>query len=145
MRADLRAVGIAIDTKKYQTGLLFGLLQEGGIIDTGHYDFTFFPRQLTDIEDAYGLYGCRNIVPNGENASRYCSAAADALFAQLESTYDPVRRRRLFARLQRQIDADVPTVILYVARSATAWSDHVTGFHNSPLTPFDDMMNVDVE
>jgi peptide/nickel transport system substrate-binding protein len=145
IRADLHAAGIAIETKKYQPGLLFGLLQEGGIVDSGHYDFTLYPRQLTDIEDAYGLYGCRNIVPNGENATRYCSHAADELFAQLESTYEPVQRRTLFAHLQAQIIRDLPTVILYVAKTCTAWNDAVHGYHPSPLTPFDDMMNVDIQ
>jgi peptide/nickel transport system substrate-binding protein len=145
IRADLRAVGIALDTKKYPSGLLFGLLQEGGIVDTGHYEFTLYPRTLTDIEDAYGLYGCANIVPNGENASRYCSGTADALFAQLESTYDLTARRRLFTRLQAQINRDLPTLILYVWKGTTASNAAVSGYRGSPLTPFDDMMDVDVK
>jgi peptide/nickel transport system substrate-binding protein len=144
IRADLRSVGIAIETKKYPAGLLFGLLQEGGIVDSGRYEFTLFPRRLTDIEDAYGLYGCANIVPHGENATRHCSHMADTLFAQLESTYDPAARRRLFGQLQTVIDGDLPTLILYVWKGASAWNAHLTGYRGSPLTPFDDMMNVDI-
>jgi peptide/nickel transport system substrate-binding protein len=145
IRADLRAVGVAIDTKKYQPGLFLGLLQDGGIVDSGHYDFTLFEQTLTDIEDSYGLYGCPNIVPNGENATRYCSPAADALFAQLESTYDPAPRRALFGRLQAQINRDVPTAIVYVATSAIANNVALTGYRGSALTPFDEMMDVDIK
>ncbi len=145
MRADLHAVGIALETKKYQPGLFFGLLQAGGIVNTGHYDFTFFGQTLTDIEDVYGLYGCANIVPHGENSTRHCSAAADALFAQLEATYETSRRRQLFGRLQSRINADLPSFILYVWSGATAWNAHLRGYHASTLTPFDDMLDVDIE
>jgi peptide/nickel transport system substrate-binding protein len=145
IRADLRAVGIVIDTKKYQPALFFGLFQEGGIVDTGRYDFTLFGQTLTDIEDVYGLYGCANIVPNGENATRHCSTAADALFTALESTYDLPERRRLFARLQTQLERDLPTLILYVWNGTTAYNAHLSGYHGSSLTPFDDMMNVDIQ
>jgi ABC-type transport system substrate-binding protein len=145
IRADLLAAGVAIDTKKYQPGLFFGLLQAGGIVDTGHYEFTLFAQTLTDIEDAYGLYGCKNIVPNGENSTRYCNAAADALFIQLESTYDLAARRALFRRLEAQFNADLPASILYVWKNAEAWNMGLTGYHGSALTPFDDMMNVDIK
>ncbi len=40
--------------------------------------------------------------------------------------------------------ADVPTIILYVWRGGYAWNHHVRAFNPPLITPFDDMLDVDV-
>jgi ABC-type transport system substrate-binding protein len=96
------------------------------------------------VSDVYGLYGRPNVPPHGENATRYCSPRVDALVAQFEHSYDIPTRRRLFAQVGRRLIADVSTIMLYVWEGGYATSKHITGFRPPLLTPFDDMMNVEV-
>jgi len=46
--------------------------------------------------------------------------------------------------VQQQIVADIPTIILYVWCGGYPWNERVVGFRPPMITPFDDMMNVDV-
>jgi len=66
------------------------------------------------------------------------------LLGEIETSYDPATRRRLFAKVQNRIIADAPTIVLFVWKGGYAWNRRVTGFDPPLLTPFDDMMNVDI-
>jgi peptide/nickel transport system substrate-binding protein len=144
VRAALHDVGIEVDTRKYTPNLFRAPAAAGGILYGGKYELALYPRTLEAVSDVYGLYGCPNIPPHGENATRYCSPRVDTLLAQVEQSYDLPTRRRLFAQVSRRFIADVPTIMLYVWKGGYATNNHVSGFHPAPLTPFDDMMNVDV-
>ena len=144
LRAQLRAIGIAIASRKYAPNVFRAPAASGGILYSGKFDIAVYPRTLEAVSDVNGLYGCTTIPPAGENASRYCNPRVDAMLEAVESSYDEPTRRALFARVQRQIVADIPTIILYVWRGGYAWNQRVVGFHPPIITPFDDMMNVDV-
>ena len=144
VRAELRAVGIEVESKRYAPNIFRALLQNGGILYGGKYDFAVYPRTLEAVSDVNGLYGCKSIPPNGENATRYCNPQVDRSLSEVEASYDPATRRRLFAKVQNRIIADAPTIVLFVWKGGYAWNRRVTGFDPPLLTPFDDMMNVDV-
>ncbi len=145
IRAGLRDVGIELQTKKYEPNVFRALQQAGGILYNGHFDFATFPRTLMAVSDVIGLYSCGTHPPEGENATRYCNPQVDRELAAIESSYDDATRRRLFAHVQRQIVSDTPTIVLYVWKGGYAWNRRVSGFDPPILTPFDDMLNVDVE
>ena len=88
IRAYLKAVGIEIESKKYAPNLFRAMQQNGGILYGGKYDMATYPRTLQSVADVRGLYSCASRPPNGENASRYCSPAADALLDQIQAQYD---------------------------------------------------------
>jgi peptide/nickel transport system substrate-binding protein len=144
IRAELRAVGIDVESKRYAPNIFRALVQNGGILYGGKYDFAVYPRTLEAVSDVNGLYGCKTIPPNGENATRYCNPRVDELLRETEASYDDATRRRLFAKVQAQIIADAPTIVLFVWKGGYAWNQRVTGYDPGILTPFDDMMNVDV-
>ncbi len=144
VRAELRAVGIEVESKRYAPNIFRALLQNDGILYGGKYDFAVYPRTLEAVSDVNGLYGCKSIPPNGENATRYCNPQVDRSLSEIEASYDPATRRRLFAKVQNRIIADAPTIVLFVWKGGYAWNRRVTGFDPPLLTPFDDMMNVDV-
>jgi peptide/nickel transport system substrate-binding protein len=144
IRAELRAVGIGVESKRYAPNVFRALVQNGGILYGGKYDFAVYPRTLEAVSDVNGLYGCKTIPPNGENATRYCNPQVDRLLSATEASYDQATRRRLFANVQAHIIADAPTIVLFVWKGGYAWNRRVTGFDPPILTPFDDMMNVDV-
>jgi ABC-type transport system substrate-binding protein len=145
LRASLHDVGIEVDARKFAPNVFRAPAAAGGILYGGKFELALYPRTLEAVSDIYGLYGCPNIPPHGENATRYCSPRVDALLAQVEQSYDPATRRRLFSQVGRQLITDVPTIILYVWKGGYAVNRHVIGFVPPLLTPFDDMMNVDVQ
>jgi peptide/nickel transport system substrate-binding protein len=145
VRAQLRTAGIEVETKKYAPNLFRALAANGGILYNGKWDLAIYPRTLEAVSDVYGLYSCQTRPPNGENATRYCDPKVDELLRQTEASYDEATRIKRFGQVQALIDDDVPTVILYVWKGGYAWNKAVTGFDPPLLTPFDDMMNVDVK
>ena len=145
IRADLAAVGIAMQSKKYAPNIFRALQQNGGILYGGKYDLATYPRTLQSVADVRGLYSCASRPPNGENASRYCNPAADALLDKIQNEYDEPARRALLAKYQALIDSDVPTIMLYVWNGGIAANPRVSNFDPPILTPFDDMMKVDAQ
>lgn len=144
IRAALRDVGITLQSRRFAPNVFRAQLSAGGILYGGKYDIALYPRTLEAVSDVNGLYGCGSIPPRGENASRYCNPHVDELLRDVEASYDTTTRRRLFARVQAQMIADVPTIILYVWRGGYAWNHHVRAFNPPLITPFDDMLDVDV-
>jgi len=144
VRSALHDVGLTVQSRRFAPNVFRAQLSAGGILYGGKYDIALYPRTLEAVSDVNGLYGCDAIPPRGENASRYCSPHVDALLRDVEASYNDDVRRRLFARVQAQMVADVPTIMLYVWRGGYAWNHHVRAFNPPLITPFDDMQNVDV-
>lgn len=144
VRDALHDVGITVQSRRFAPNVFRAQIGAGGILYGGKYEIAIYPRTLEAVSDVNGLYGCDSIPPRGENATRYCSARVDGLLRDVEASYDEVTRRRLFGRVQRQMIADVPTIILYVWRGGYAWNLHVRDFNPPLITPFDDMLGVDV-
>jgi ABC-type transport system substrate-binding protein len=145
VRAMLKDVGVEVSSRKYAPNLFRAPANMGGILYSGKFEMAIYPRTLQAVSDVNGLYGCATIPPHGENATRYCNPTVDRLLVDVESSYDEALRRKLFAKVQQKIVADVPTIILYVWRGGYAYNRHVRNLQPPILTPFDDMMNVDVE
>ncbi len=144
VRSALHDVGITVQSRRFAPNVFRAQISAGGILYGGKYELALYPRTLEAVSDVNGLYGCESIPPHGENATRYCSPRVDALLRDVEGSYDETTRRRLFGRVQAQIITDVPTIILYVWRGGYAWSRNVHGFDPPLITPFDDMLGVDV-
>jgi peptide/nickel transport system substrate-binding protein len=144
VRSSLHDVGIEVDSKKFAPNVFRAPAASGGVLYGGRYDFAIYARTLEAVSDVYGLYSCQTIAPHGENATRYCNPHVDDLLTRIEESYNVTERRALFGQVQAQLVADIPTIILYVWNGGYAANKRLHGFHPPPLTPFDDMMNVDV-
>lgn len=145
VRAMLKDVGVEVSSRKYAPNLFRAPANMGGILYGGKFEMAIYPRTLQAVSDVNGLYGCATVPPHGENATRYCNPAVDRLIVDVENSYDDALRRKLFAHVQEKIVTDVPTIMLYVWRGGYAYNKNVKGLQPPILTPFDDMMNVDVE
>jgi peptide/nickel transport system substrate-binding protein len=145
LRAQLRAVGIEVETKKYAPNIFRALPSNGGILYNGKWDLAVYPRTLEAVSDVTGLYSCETRPPHGLNATRYCNPNVDELLRETEASYDLPTRIRHFDDVQKLIDTDIPTVVLYVWKGGYAWNKAVSGFDPPILTPFDDMLGVDVK
>jgi peptide/nickel transport system substrate-binding protein len=143
-RADLRAVGVEIDTRKWAPAMLFAPYQNGGIIYGGKWDMTFFSWQGLPVADVSNTLECNQIPPNGQNVSHYCNPKLDALLEEIKQTYDVAKQTQLLDREMRIMIADVPTIVLYVGDIGYAYNPNLAGYDPGVFTPFDNMLNVSI-
>ncbi len=68
----------------------------------------------------------------------------DAALAAAKDEYDPAKRKARVADVTKRLIADVPVITLRVRANLFTFANAVTGFAPNLVTPFDDMMNVDV-
>src|SRR5262249_20520859 len=107
--------------------------------------FTVFPRILMAVSDVLEQYGCGTRPPNGQNGTRFCNAWFDRQLNEAEASYDPATRKRLFVQAQNFMIDQAVSNVLWIWKGGFVENKRVTGYDPSPLTPFDDMMNVDVK
>ncbi len=144
MRAQLKAAGVEINTRKFAPATFFDTFQSGGIVYGGKYDMTIFSWGTDPTGDISNLFECKQIPPNGQDNVRYCNKQVDAWMEQFKNTYDPQAHKKLLLEEVRQIVADAPTINLYLLEDGYSFSKKLTGYEPGAFTAFDDMMNVDI-
>jgi peptide/nickel transport system substrate-binding protein len=144
IRQELKAVGIVIQTRKYAPAVFFAPYQDKGIVYGGKWDMTMFGWENLPVPDISNNFECNQIPPSGQNVTWYCNAQLDRLLEQVKGTYDPAKQAALLDREEKIIQADVPTIVICMLDTGFAYSDRVTGFHPGVMTPFDNVMNLDI-
>jgi peptide/nickel transport system substrate-binding protein len=145
VRAMWTKLGIDVEVKPYQSEQFFGPASTGGILMSGKFDASFLSLPGEYFADETAYYGCRYAPPKGFNVTRYCNRALDAAMDAYAGSYDARERGRLASRIQRQIDADAPAIVLYERSFAYSFTTRLTGFTPNGFTPFDDFLDVDIE
>ncbi|HVA33834.1 MAG TPA: peptide ABC transporter substrate-binding protein [Candidatus Baltobacteraceae bacterium] len=144
IRAELKNVGIAMQTRRFAPATFFAPFQDHGIVYGSKWDMTFFAWQDLPVPDISNTFECNQIPPNGQNVLHYCNAELDRLLEQEKATYDVAKQTALLSREEKIIQRDVPTIVLYILDVGFAQNEHLTGFHPGILTPFDDMMHANI-
>lgn len=144
MRGWWKQIGINLIRKNYQPAMLFGTLAQGGILNSGKYDVAVYQWYLGPIADLSNLYECSQIPPNGQNSPRWCNKEADAAMEAFKATYDEAKEKEYSDKVQEIIFSEVPTIVLNVSETAYAYNSDLKGFKPNAVSPFDDMMNVDI-
>jgi peptide/nickel transport system substrate-binding protein len=145
IREHLRAVGIDLQTRKVAAAEFFGLYQDGGTVYSGKFDMTFFSWGTGPGADISSLFSCDQIPPKGQNDLRYCNReVVEPLLQAYKATYDENEQRQIVDKEIRQIIADVPTIVLGVAKEGFAYNTNLKNYTPGNITNFDDMMNVDI-
>ncbi len=144
IRSWWQPIGIAMDVRRYQSSLLFGPYNEGGIFETGKFDVMFLGRSFPAPFDITSLFGCSHFPPAGQNEERYCNPKFDAIAAEYDRTYDDGTRAKLLDRAAHILEADVPVIVTVGREDLFGVSNAVKNFHPHAAAPFDDMLKVDV-
>jgi peptide/nickel transport system substrate-binding protein len=144
LRANLRAVGIDIQTRKFAPAVFFAPYQQNGTVYGGKWDMTYFSWQALPVADISNNWECNQIPPNGQNVTHFCNKELDEMMEAVKATYDENQQRTLLDRELKLIAADVPTIVLFVPQVGYAHSPNLTGFKPGAWTPFDSMLNVDI-
>jgi peptide/nickel transport system substrate-binding protein len=144
IRGTWQQMGAQINVLHYPPTLMFAPYQQGGIVYAGKFDMIMFSWQLTPDGDVSNLNQCDQIPPNGQNDSRYCDPKTDALLRAEKAAYDEDQKRPILAAIQKQMVEDVPTIVMWIREDIFTYNTDLTGWHPNNITPFDDMLNVDI-
>jgi peptide/nickel transport system substrate-binding protein len=144
IRSTWQQAGAQINVLHYPSATFFAPYQQGGIIYAGKFDVVAFSWQLTPDGDLSTTHQCTQTPPHGQNTLHYCNPKTDALLLEAKAAYDENERRPILAAIQRQIIADVPEIVLWIREDIFAYNSDLTGWHPNNITPFDDILGVDI-
>ncbi|PZR56713.1 MAG: hypothetical protein DLM50_07730 [Candidatus Meridianibacter frigidus] len=145
MRANWKDAGVDLQTQKYAVNLFFAPFQQGGIMYSGKWDVTTFSWGGDPVGDLSTIYSCSQQPPNGQNAMHYCNPAADAAMDKFKATYSESEHKKYDAIVEEALARDAPTVVLWVAQWGFAYNSNLQDFRPNEVSPFDDMINVDIQ
>jgi hypothetical protein len=61
-----------------------------------------------------------------------------------KAAYDEDQKRPILAAIQKQMVDDIPTIVMWIREDIFTYNTDLTGWHPNNITPFDDMLNVDI-
>ena len=139
-----KQIGVEITVRHYPPALMFAPLQQGGIVYSTKWDVIGFAWLNDAIGDMSAIYSCRSFPPNGQNELRWCNPRAQAAMDALFAHYDQTQRNGDVLVVEQELVKDVPTIVNFLREDIFAYNRDLKNFHPSSVTPFDNMMNVDI-
>jgi peptide/nickel transport system substrate-binding protein len=143
-RSTLKQIGVDISVRHYPVALMFAPLQQGGIVYGNKWDVIWFAWLNDAIGDQSPIYSCHSFPPNGQNDLRWCNPRAQAAMDALFAHYDQAQRNGDQLVLQQELVKDVPTIVTSLREDIFAYNSDLKNFHPNAITPFDNMLNVDI-
>ncbi len=137
-------IGVELNVQRFESTMLFGPYAAGGILARGKFDVMLLGRYIPGPFDITSVFGCHDFPPAGENYTRYCNPALDAVAAQYDRTYDDTTRATLLSKALHIVDDDAIIIVTTGREDLFALNNAVHNFTPNSATPFDDMLRVDV-
>jgi peptide/nickel transport system substrate-binding protein len=139
-----KQIGVDLTVRHYPIALMFAPLQQGGIVYSNKWDIVAFAWLNDAIGDMSAILSCRSIPPNGQNDTRWCNPRAQAAMDALFAHYDQTQRNGDVLTVEEQLVKDVPMFVTSLREDIFAYNSDLKNFHPNAITPFDNMMNVDI-
>jgi len=139
-----RKVGAAIDITRYPSAKYFASPAEGGVVYGKDWDAVYFAWGADPYGDYSGYYGCASFPPDGGNNLRWCNKTADAAMTALYKHYTQAERTADVKIVMQQLVADVPSIVMQMREDMFAFNTDVKGYRPNNVTPFDNMLDVDI-
>jgi peptide/nickel transport system substrate-binding protein len=144
LRSDWKQIGVALRVHHYPATLMFAPADQGGVVYGDQWDLTTFIWATDPIGDYSGIYGCQSFPPSGQNDMRWCNPAAQRAMDALLGHYDQAQRNADVGVVMHEFARDVPSIVLFVRTDLFAYNKDLKNYHPNSLTPFDNMMDVDI-
>lgn len=144
VRRDWKAIGVDMRVRHYPPALMFAPVQSGGVVNGNAWDMTAFAWAADPLGDYSSLYGCSAFPPAGANDLRWCNATAQASMSALLAHYELRQRIGDLRVTMGELVRDAPSIVTFVREDLFAYNSDLKGYHPNNLTPFDNMMNVDI-
>jgi len=127
VQAELGAVGIAVDVRVYEWGTLYADVR------SGNFELASLAWVgVTDPDLYYLAFHSTMMPPAGYNRGAYVSRVTDRLTKAGRQTFEPARRRAIYARVQRRLAHDLPVVPLWWEDRVVVQPRRLHGFEPSP-------------
>ncbi len=143
-RSTWQQIGVGINVHQYPAPMLFAPYGDGGILYNGKWDVILFNWIGDPIGDYSPLFACNQVPPKGQNDVHWCNPAANAAIQAIFGHYDQAQRNTDDRVVLEQLAKDLPEIVLYSVSDLYVYNKDLKGFHPNSVTPFDDMMNVDI-
>jgi peptide/nickel transport system substrate-binding protein len=130
IQAMLAQIGARVTIKTFPYK---GIFAYDGPIVQGRFDLSFYGNTLNYDPDSTSLLGCHAFVPIGENESRFCDPAVDALERAGLATDDPAKRAAIYRAIGRRVHDAVPYLPLYLRRRIAIYNDDLHGYEPAPI------------
>ena len=144
MRSNWAALGIELAVQRYQSSILFGAIDQGGILETGKFDMAVMARTSSVPNTIPSDFSCGGRPPAAQNVGGYCNPRFDAIADEYERTYGDAARSRILGRAMRLLADDVPAIALSGPEALFGVKDSLRNFDPVVAAPFADMMKVDI-
>lgn len=144
VRIDWKQIGVALEVHRYSRALMFAPLQEGGLIYGGKWDVITFAWAADPIGEFSAIYGCKSFPPAGENTLRWCNETAQGAMDALVGHYEPSERIADLKVFMHEFIKDVPSIVSSMRVDLFAYNKDLNNYHPNNITPFDNMMDVDL-
>lgn len=139
-----KQIGVDISVRHYPPAMMFAPLQQGGIVYGTKWDIIGFAWLNDAIGDQSAIYSCHSFPPNGQNNLRWCNRRAQAAMDALFAHYQQEQRNGDQLVIQQELVQDVPTIVTSLREDIFAYNSDLKNFHPNAITPFDNVMNVDI-
>ena len=128
------ALGADVVVKNFPAATMFAPAAAGGVLFGGKTDVTIFTWQdVTPDPDDTAFSGPAQLPPNGENASFYTNPEVGRLEVAGVATYDPAKRKPIYAAIGRALIADVPEYVLDWLPEVAATNVDLHGVRPAPI------------
>ena len=144
IQAGWAQIGVNLHVQHYPNALMFAPPQQGGIMNGNSWDVITFAWAADPLGDYSGTYGCDAFPPAGQNDVRWCNKTAQQSMDALVGHYEQSERTADDKALMQAFIADVPSIVSYLRIDLFAYNTDLKNYHPNNLTPFDNMMDVDI-
>jgi peptide/nickel transport system substrate-binding protein len=143
-RRDWRKIGVDITVQHYPPALIFAPARSGGVIFGNAWDVVTFGWAADPVGDYSFNYACASFPPAGQNNLHWCNKKADAAMDALEGHYDQAQRVADLKIFMHELIQDAPSIVTYLRVDLFAYNKDLKNYRPNSLTPFDNMMEVDI-
>jgi peptide/nickel transport system substrate-binding protein len=145
IRSWWKQIGVEITVQHYATALMFAPLESGGIIySPNKWDVVAFAWLNEAIGDYSPIYSCHSFPPQGQNNLRWCNPRAQSAIDAVFTHFDQSQRNADVLVFEQEFVKDVPSIVTSLREDIFAYNKDLKGFNPNSITPFDNMMNVDI-
>ncbi len=144
VRNDWKRIGVGLNVHHYPAALMFAPAQEGGVVNGDAWDVVTFAWAADPLGDYSAIYGCNSFPPAGQNDLRWCNQTAQGAMDALVGHYEQSQRIADLSVFMREFIKDVPSIVSFLRVDLFAYNKDLKNYHPNNITPFDNMMNVDI-
>ena len=143
-RADWKLIGVNVTVQHVPAAAMFAPAQKGGVVYGNGWDLITFAWGADPLGDFSSIYGCQAFPPAGQNNLRWCNKTAQRAMTALFGHYEQPRRTTDVRVVMQEFTRDVPSIVSYLRVDLFAYNRDLKNYRPNNLTPFDNMMDVDI-